>query len=82
MGQQLREYSKQLGQNLIELRKQKKVTQIQLAEASNLPVDFIQKVERGDISPSNFAVGKIANALEVTEDDIYPKNFNFDEFGV
>lgn len=51
---------------MIELRKQKNVTQNQLAETSNLPLDFIQRIERGDISPSNFAVGKMANALEVT----------------
>lgn len=55
-----------LGQQLRRLRRERKLTQEDLAERSNLSVDTVRRVERGAFSPSLDTVAKLAVGLAVS----------------
>lgn len=57
---------KRVGIRVRELRKLNKLTQAQLAEASDLSDDFIGSLERGITAPSLKTLEKIANALGIS----------------
>jgi hypothetical protein len=42
-----------------------------LAQATGLPMEWIEKVERGELSPSNFALEKVAAACKTTTEKLY-----------
>lgn len=54
-----------LGEKIQKVRKQKGLTQAQLAELLNLSTNFIGYIERGVQAPSLSTLGKIAEALGV-----------------
>lgn len=54
-----------LGLKIKELRKQKKLTQEQLAEILNLDIGYVSKLEVGRNFPAIGTLEKIAKALEV-----------------
>ena len=56
---------KVLGSNVRQHRRARKMTQAQLAEAVELSVEMIGKVERGVTSPSLDKLGALASALGV-----------------
>ncbi len=56
---------KVLGANVRQHRRARKMTQAQLAEAVELSVEIIGKVERGVTSPSLDKLGALADALGV-----------------
>ena len=59
--------------NLIKkFRKQQGYTQKQLAEKAGISSNSIIKYERGEMSPSIYALQKIAAALDVSVSDIFP----------
>ena len=60
-----------LGQRISSLRKAKKRTQEQLAEAVGCSVEFISLVERGVNAPSVAALEKFAKALGVEVKDLF-----------
>lgn len=64
----------QFGRKLRALRKQRGITQEQLAEAASISVDFLSLVERGINAPSFETLEKLACALDMPVKQL----FNFD----
>lgn len=54
----------ELGQKLVELRKQKNLTQEELAEICHLNVRSIQRVEAGKVTPRPFTLRMLSDALD------------------
>ena len=61
------------GQNMMLLRKKKKLSQAALGKVIGTSGDVIGRYERGDIKPSVEVVTKIADALEVSIDYLVGK---------
>lgn len=61
------------GQNMMLLRKQKKLSQAALGKMIGTSGDVIGRYERGDIKPSVDVVAKLADALEVSVDYLIGK---------
>lgn len=62
---------KKLGQRIASLRKGRKLTQEQLAEALACSVEFISLVERGVNAPSVAGLEKFAKVLKVAVKDLF-----------
>ncbi len=60
-----------LGQRIASIRKTKKLTQEQLAEAVECSVEFVSLVERGVNSPSVAGLEKFAKALGVDVKEMF-----------
>lgn len=65
---------KKFGVHLFQLRNKAGMTQANLAEKTNLSVDSISRIERGERAPSLESIEKISNALKVRSSEL----FNFD----
>jgi len=65
---------KKLGIRLYQLRNEAGMTQAKLAEKSDLSIDLISRIERGDRAPSLESIERIATALNVPPVQL----FNFD----
>lgn len=60
-----------LGQKIQKLRKEKGLSQDELARKADIPYTTLTKIEIGVIKkPSVFAVAKIADALEMSLDEL------------
>ena len=57
--------NKVIGKNLNALRKERGLSQSQLADKIDISTEFISRVERGASAPSLKSLKKIADALEV-----------------
>jgi transcriptional regulator with XRE-family HTH domain len=66
---------KKLGQRIASLRKARKLTQEQMAEALGCSVEFVSLVERGVNAPSVAGLEKYARVLKVEIKEL----FTFDE---
>jgi transcriptional regulator with XRE-family HTH domain len=66
---------KKLGQRIASLRRAKKLTQEQLAEAVGCSVEFISLVERGVNAPSIAGLEKFARVLKIEVKEL----FSFEE---
>lgn len=66
---------KKLGQRIAHLRRAKKLTQEQLAEAVGCSVEFISLVERGVNAPSIAGLEKFTKALRIDVKEL----FSFEE---
>ncbi|MAP55807.1 helix-turn-helix transcriptional regulator [Altibacter sp.] len=53
----------ELGQKILELRRQKGLTQEELVELCNINVRTIQRIEAGEVTPRSFTLKTILNAL-------------------
>ena len=62
---------KKLGQRIASLRKTKKLTQEQLAEALGCSVEFISLVERGVNAPSVAGLERFAKILKVEVKELF-----------
>ncbi len=62
---------KKLGQRIASLRKDRKLTQEQLAEALGCSVEFISLVERGVNAPSVAGLEKFAKILKVEVRELF-----------
>lgn len=67
--------SEKFGNRLYRIRKERKLTQLELAERINVSSDFIGLMERGVNSPSFKTLEKLSNVLEVP---VY-QFFHFDD---
>jgi len=63
------------GVHLFQLRNKAGMTQAKLAEKTNLSVDQISRIERGECAPSLESIEKISNALKIRSSEL----FNFDD---
>jgi transcriptional regulator with XRE-family HTH domain len=66
---------KKLGRRIADLRRARKLTQEQLAEALDCSVEFVSLVERGVNAPSVANLEKFAKILKVQVKEL----FNFEE---
>lgn len=55
----------ELGKRISELRKEKGLTQEQLVEMCNLNVRTIQRIEAGEVTPRNYTIKSLFEALEI-----------------
>jgi transcriptional regulator with XRE-family HTH domain len=62
---------KKLGKRIADLRRARKLTQEQLAEAVDCSVEFISLVERGVNAPSVAGLEKFAKVLKVEVRDLF-----------
>ena len=62
---------KRLGQRIADLRKNRRLTQVQFAKAVGCSVDFISLVERGVNAPSVARLEDFAKALKVEVVDLF-----------
>ena len=62
---------KKLGQRIAHLRRAKKLTQEQLAEALGCSVEFVSLVERGVNAPSVAGLEKFAKILKVEVKELF-----------
>ena len=61
----------ELGKRILELRKSKGFTQEELVEKCNINVRTIQRIEAGEVSPRNFTLRTILEALGVDADAFF-----------
>jgi transcriptional regulator with XRE-family HTH domain len=61
----------QFGQRLRQLRRQRDMTQEQLAELISVSVEFVSNMERGINAPSFDTLGRLAAALKTTVADLF-----------
>lgn len=61
----------ELGKRILELRKSKGFTQEELVEKCNINVRTIQRIEAGEVSPRNFTIRTILEALGVDVDAFF-----------
>lgn len=57
---------KKLGERIREIRKEKGITQVQLAHSIGKDQQSIQRLEAGNINPSYYYLYEIANGLNIT----------------
>lgn len=65
-----KEFSKRLSERLREVRKDKKLTQQELAEKAGLHLTYVGHLELGKYHPTVFVMWKIAKALNVSFEDL------------
>lgn len=66
----------ELGQKLASIRKEKRLTQEELVERSNVSVRTIQRIEAGEVIPRLSTVKILAKALGVDFDSVLYPNQN------
>jgi len=60
------QFAPKFGQHIRELRKERGLTQEQLAEGSGLSVDAVRRIERGAFSPSLATLRKLCGGLRLS----------------
>jgi len=64
--------SKQIGNNIKEIREKAQLTQAQVADKADIHVNYFARLERGEVNPSAEILKNIAKALDVKSSDILP----------
>lgn len=67
------EFTKRLAANITKVRKQKGLSQEELADRAQLYRTYVGHIENARYSPSAHVVYKIIKALKVSADDILPR---------
>lgn len=67
----MKKYESILGKKILEIREKKGLSQQQLADKAFLSKALITHIETGKRYPSDKALQKIVEALEITEDEIF-----------
>ncbi len=60
-----------LGSKIVELRKQKGLTQEELVERCNINVRTLQRIENGEVSPRSYTIKTILSALDHDYEELY-----------
>ena len=63
---------KQLGENIKKVREKAGKTQEELAQAAEIHVSYLSRIERGVVNPTNGVTEKIAKALKVKSGKFLP----------
>ncbi len=63
-------FLKKLSTQISKVRKEKKLSQVQLAKLMNLPQQNISRLESGRINPSVYSIHEIAVCLKVSITDL------------
>ncbi|MDO3696040.1 helix-turn-helix transcriptional regulator [Wenyingzhuangia sp. chi5] len=66
----------ELGQKVLELRKEKGLTQEELVEKCNINVRTLQRIESGEVNPRSFTIKLIFNALDYDTTENLTKETN------
>ena len=69
-----------LGKKIIELRKQKGLTQEDLVEKCNITVRTIQRIEAGETTPRIYTIKIILNALGLDYEKVFEKQYKEGKF--
>lgn len=69
------DFIKAFGKHLRKLRKQKKLTQEELAIDCNISISQVSRIERGEINTTLSTLLVLATALEIEPKDLF--NFSF-----
>lgn len=67
--------------NIKELRKSKKLTQVKFAKILGITNDYLSSIERGKVTPGFMLAKKIADYFEVTVDEVFFNNHSNKIFG-
>lgn len=67
--------------NIKELRKSKKLTQVKFAKILGITNDYLSSIERGKVTPGFMLAKKIADYFEVTVDEVFFNNHSNEIFG-
>lgn len=70
----------ELGKKIIELRKQKGLTQEELVEKCNITVRTIQRIEAGETTPRSYTIKMILNALGFDYEKVFEKEYKAGKF--
>jgi transcriptional regulator with XRE-family HTH domain len=65
---------------LFQLRNAAGMTQARLAEKTNLSVDSISRIERGERAPSVESIEKISHAMKIRMSELF--NFDYEEIAI
>lgn len=65
----------ELGKTIIELRKQKGLTQEELVEKCNITVRTIQRIEAGETTPRSYTIKTILNAMGFEYESVFGKKY-------
>lgn len=68
------EYQQVFGKRVRELRKERELSQIDLAAKVGIDRSYMGFLERGERNPSLEVIAKIAEALDVTPDELLKKS--------
>jgi len=65
------EYLKRLGTHIAKIRKEKKLTQIEVSYRCDFDRANYKRIETGNTNPTTLTLRKIADALEVYVEDLF-----------
>ena len=65
----------ELGKTIIELRKQKGLTQEELVEKCNITVRTIQRIEAGETTPRSYTIKTLLNAMGFEYEKVFGKEY-------
>lgn len=71
------QYVKALGRRIIELRQAKHMSQEQLANLADIPINQVGRTERGETNPTVSTIYAISKALKMKPSEVY--DFPFKE---
>ncbi len=63
---------KQLGRSIREMRNERRLTQLEVAEASSISANYFAQIERGEVNPSYSLLKAIARALKIKLSELIP----------
>jgi transcriptional regulator with XRE-family HTH domain len=69
-------YLKAFGAHLKEIRLKKKLSQEEVANSAEIPINQVGRIERGEVNTTISTLYVIANALEIPPKDLL--NFKFE----
>lgn len=64
-------YSKKLGENLKQIRTNKNITQMEIAEKLGVNKSFISNIENGKTNPTLSTITSLATALGVSTNELF-----------
>ena len=64
-------FIKTFGRNLIRLRREKGLSQEQLAHKSDIPINQVGRIERGEVNTTLSTIYMIATALDLSVQDLF-----------